>query len=87
MKLPKQWKHWLKSAGLKLYSKYYLKDFKGKGHVFRVTNYGCIDCSGPIEDFDRWGNSHASSDCVFPNNRDEFIKTIDKLIKTADLQN
>ena len=65
VKLPKQWRRWLKAAGLKpVYStdmhrkRRWMGDHYLKGHdrFWRIDCLGNLDMSEPKEQFDRWAN-------------------------------
>ena len=86
IKLPKQWKHWARLAGLKatgrafhsrgLYAGLYLR---GKNRNWRVTCHGDFECSCPLEHFDRWANSHGAYAVKFPQNEAEFLAIVKQL--------
>lgn len=53
MKLPKQFKHWLQAANLRLYrrNRFYkpsLTEFRGRGHHWRINCHGELQCSEPL---------------------------------------
>ena len=84
--LPKQWKYWVKKAGLKFYGsgrgywdKFY---FTGRNRNWRVCSQETdpvLECSCPNEHFDRWANSYGS--CVFiPKTEEAFMNSINFLI-------
>ena len=60
-KLPKQWKHWLKSVQLKTYfagkgkrSKWASYSLQGHNRYWRINDKGMFQVSCPLQEFDRW---------------------------------
>ena len=85
-KLPKQWLYWAMKAGLKptgggrgLRTGFYLQ---GRNRNWRVNSYGDFEVSCPLEDFDRWANSHGAFADSFPTNEKEFLATVKTLLAT-----
>lgn len=82
-RLPKQWKHWAKKAGLKperirgAGNGFYLV---GSGRRWRVNRNGQFECSCPIEDFDRWANSIGAMVDAIPQTEKQFLVTVELLI-------
>lgn len=87
IKLPKQWKHWVKSAGLKLEShnhkwkrsNWALFTLVGRNRVWRVNCDAKFECSCPSEHFDRWANSRGSAEYDIPKTKQEFLDLVKKL--------
>lgn len=84
VKLPKQWRHWCKLAGLKSESHNAGKCSRGKWTYFsligfsrhwRVNCHATFDMSETFDTFDRWANSHELT-MPMPKTKDEFLKTI-----------
>ena len=79
MKLPKQWKHWARKAGLRTesrrgrFSGFYLV---GRGRRWRVNCYGEFECSCPTEHFDRWANSRGEAMDTIPKTESEFLAAV-----------
>ena len=88
MKLPKQFKHWLQAANLRLYrrNRFYkpaLTEFRGRGRHWRINCHGELQCSEPYKDFDRWANSVAASTLFEARTREEFLAAIKELERLA----
>ena len=93
IKLPKQWKHWCKKAGLRRWSNkiskwdrnisawFYLK---GRGYVWRVNCYGEFERGDSIENFDRWALCDIDSVSRVPENELEFLMTVQYLISLME---
>lgn len=90
--LPKQWSQWVKKAGLRresgacqrgLSSYFYLK---GKNRNWRVNCFGELECSCPLEHFDRWANSRgANYGYHLPKTEAEFVAAVKQLVtQSAD---
>ena len=88
MILPKQFKHWLQAANLRLYhqKRFYkspLTVFRGRGRHWRINCHGELQCSEPYKDFDRWANSVAASTLFEARTREEFLAAIKELERLA----
>lgn len=89
LKLPKQWRRWLKKAGLKLSScshesrnRRWLSEYcciKGFNRHWRVDCVGNLDMSEPIGDFDRWANSQESSVPMSAKTEAEFVALVESM--------
>lgn len=89
VRLPKQWLHWCKSAGLKPHyggqRNSRLWTLKGHGRLWRVNCYGHLDISCLIEDFDRWANSRvAGRDLTHVLFKNQFIRVVTLLLKDTE---
>lgn len=79
MKLPKQWLHWAKKAGLKPErrrgrgNKLYLV---GRARRWRVNCHNDFECSCPLEHFDRWANSRGARMDSLPKTEAEFLAAV-----------
>lgn len=87
MKLPKQWRHWVRQSGLRLYGKSwtarntaYWHYFKGKGFVWRVNCYNMLQRGDRIEDFDRWALCNID-EVPLPTTQAEFNNAIKTLVE------
>lgn len=87
-KLPKQWKHWCKLAGMKPHSNrpsaergewawWYLK---GRGRVWRINDKGMFQCGDTYADFDRWALCEIE-EATMPINHREFRETVANLLR------
>jgi hypothetical protein len=89
IKLPKQWRDWMRAAKLRPYSrKTYDKSSKktgdfymrGKGYVWRVNDNWQFQLGDTTSDFDRWAlckiNNHP-----LPLTKASFLKTVESLIE------
>ena len=92
-KLPKQWKHWIKKAGLHWNSTKHCRErfgktlFIGCGRHFRVNRYGEFQCSVPSAHFDRWANSVGYTCPVFPQTEAELLSIVTTMIEhTRDMK-
>lgn len=84
LKLPKQWKHWLRSSGLKLshrksrkrYEHYYFND-----HEFRfMVGTSLTITMARQEGFDRWAISRIEGiHEAIPRSKDEFVNAIQQM--------
>lgn len=87
MKLPKQWKHWAKKAGLKPERKrgagsgFYML---GRGRRWRVNCNNQFQCSCPIADFDRWANSLGAQIDGIPQTEKQFLMAVNNLEFLSD---
>lgn len=84
-KLPKQWKHWVRKAGLrvsytKTRSRWNWFTLAGRGHIWRVNMYGHFQISCPVADFDRWANSSGPAVGTVPKSEAEFLEAVKFLI-------
>lgn len=85
---PKQWRHWCKSAGLKIDGDSSLKrkrvfcmDWYLLGHnrYWRVNIYGDFQCGGTFEKFDRWATT-TTTQTNLPRSRAEFKASVQQLL-------
>lgn len=84
IKLPKQWRHWCKKAGLRpyygkgrrWYEWFYLK---GHGRVWRVNCSDMLGCGDTHKEFNRWVLCR-SEVTPRPNNEVEFIAAVQELL-------
>lgn len=85
MKLPKQWKHWCKRAGLKPSWKIRLSRLKRKDYCWaslqsetrrwRIDVNGLLCVSCHKDDFDRWANSEVTK-YPFPQSEKELCEIV-----------
>lgn len=83
MKLPKQWRHWAKKAGLKperVRGAGNLFYMIGRGRRWRVNCSGQFQCSCWIDEFDRWANSLGAQIDGIPQTEKQFLATVELLI-------
>jgi hypothetical protein len=85
-KLPKQWVHWAKKAGLNRGSRYRKYNLKGDclyglDRVWRVNCDNIFECSCPVEYFDRWANSRGSEWNGIPQTEKEFLNAVKILVE------
>lgn len=88
--LPKQWRRWLKAAGLTHSSgadenrkRRYMSDWaclKGHGRYWRIDCEGNLDMSEPFDDFDRWANSLEKSVKMEALTQEEFINLVKEML-------
>ena len=87
IKLPKQFKHWVKSSGLSFHDsgreRYQKFNFKGRDRYWRIDCYGKLCCSCPAEHFDRWGNSRGAEYPTMPKTKAEFQLAVKELIELS----
>jgi hypothetical protein len=90
IRLPKQWLHWAKLAGLKPESsdKNYRHGrnpyLRGRNRNWRVTNQGYFECSCPLQRFDKWANSVGSQCHSLPETKQQFLILIASLIAESE---
>jgi hypothetical protein len=87
LKLPKQWKHWVSSAGLRprantgttrgLKSAWFY--LHGHGREWRVNDRHELQCGDTYADFDRWALCEIQQ-APMPTTRAEFVATVRKLL-------
>lgn len=86
VRMPKQWRDWLKEAGLKStyssilsrrYGDHYLK---GHGRHWRIDCCGNLDMSETFDTFDRWANSCQLSLPMSATNKDEFRRLVRNML-------
>ena len=78
IKLPKQWRHWVKLAGLKperIRGRGNLLYLVGNGRRWRVDMYGVLNKGETLDTFDRWANS-TEDNFPLPKTRDEFLRIV-----------
>ena len=82
IKLPKQWKQWLRKAGFKIPPKTYglghnpVLYWEGFGRHWRVNCYQDLEVSKTFDQFDRWANSTFFSTQGIPQTKEEFLQRI-----------
>lgn len=89
--LPKQWKHWVRSAGLGLGKpirkwernmQHAWINLVGRNHRWRINRYGEFQCGDRNEDFDRWAlSNNVYVDIRTIKTRDQFVNTVKQLVK------
>lgn len=87
VKLPKQWKHWCRSAKLVPHSNRPSRErssrswlyLKGHGRMWRVNCHNAFQCGDTYADFDRWALC-CIHETPCPTNRAEFLSTVDQLL-------
>lgn len=83
MKLPKQWKHWCKTARLKPHSNRVVRGpwfyLQGRGHYWRVNCYGMFQRGDTYKDFDRWALCDVT-EAPMPENLTKFLETVNTLL-------
>ncbi len=88
MKLPKQLKHWIKSAGLsqqndRKWGKYF-SHLKGHGFYWRIDATGLLCRSCKVENFDRWANSE-DYELDFGENQKQFVERVKHLATLKEI--
>lgn len=87
--LPKQWKHWCRSAGLGLGKPLRKWDrnldswinLVGNGHRWRINMYGEFQCGDRNSDFDRWAlSNNVFVDFEIFKSRDQFVKIVKQMV-------
>jgi len=80
-KLPKQWRYWVKKAGLKIDGRESIHDSSliGRNRVWRVDCSGNLEVSCPLEHFDRWSNS-SGAEMKLPRSEKEFLASVKELL-------
>lgn len=83
IKLPKQWKHWCKKAGLRphgggrrWYDWCYLK---GHGRVWRINCHNKLQCGDTYEEFDRWALCDIEEG-IFPTSESQLVFMVQELL-------
>ena len=87
-KLPKQWKHWCRSAKLWPHSNKPSRErgewgwwyLKGHGRVWRVNNKGMFQCGDTYAEFDRWALCNIEQEPK-PATLKEFLTTVNVLLR------
>ena len=85
-RLPRQWKHWCKSAKLKPSHRGFERNstswryLKGRGHFWRVNMHGILQMGDTYTVFDRWANS-ARIDRAVPSSKIDFEETIHDMLR------
>lgn len=90
-KLPKQWKHWVRSAGLGLGKprrkwernmNLHWINLVGRGHQWRINMYGEFQCGDTNEKFDRWAlSNNVFVDFGIFKSRDQFVKIVKQMVE------
>jgi hypothetical protein len=86
-KLPKQWKHWCRMAGLKPHSNRPSRErsewawwyLQGRGRYWRINDKGMFQCGDTYAEFDRWALCDIEQE-PRPNSMSEFSKTVAVLL-------
>jgi len=81
MKLPKQWLHWCKLAGLKPERKHSPMYLYGLGRHWRVNIHEQFQMGEPYETFDRWANSVEGTYQGIPQTQSEFMQAMTTMIQ------
>lgn len=89
-KLPKQWKHWCKLAGLRPEGKrnryndwrqtWSWFSLKGKGFCWRVNCHGMFQRGDSYAEFDRWALCDID-ETTMPKTEKEFLNAVRHLLK------
>lgn len=85
IKLPKQWKHWVSRANLRIVDYYNRKPcgyyLKGRGFHWRVNCYGEFERGDTYDEFDRWALCTIDS-CLVTNIKtyQDFVDAVELLI-------
>lgn len=83
-RLPKQWKHWCRTVGLRpVVNRRHFDDWLyliGRGRVWRVTCNDTLQCGDRIEGFDRWAMCSLITSARVPRSLAEFEETVRHLI-------
>ena len=91
-RLPKQFFHWLRKAGIrssfKHHSKRYMAkmdSFIGHGRYWRINCYGLFEVSTKVADFDRWANSNpgVSIDVRLIKNEKDMFHYVNYLLQNV----
>lgn len=87
VKLPKQWKHWCASAGLRQRSRKYDKRkihtwfyLHGHGREWRVNCHSMLQCGDTYADFDRWALCDIK-EVALPKTKDSFVQAVRYLVE------
>lgn len=89
IKPPKQFRRWLKKAGLHETGKCSWRRefnsgcFQGHGRYWRINCHNCLDMSGPSAQFDRWANSKVASLPMNASNEQQFVSLVKQLLKIS----
>jgi len=81
-KLPKQWRHWCKKAGLQIkgsrgnWCPFYMT---GHGRVWRLNCLEMFQCGDTLEDFDRWALCDIE-ETTRPETEQEFLNAVESLL-------
>ena len=79
-KVPKQFKHWTRLAGLKptcsKHHRQHVLYYTGYGRRWRVNQLGNFDMSDT--DFDRWANS-LETYVKLPTTKDQFLESVEMM--------
>lgn len=94
--LPKQWKDWCRAARLRTRTLQASKGWKplaesnrglgnwfylhGRGHEWRVSNHGMLQCGDTYDEFDRWALC-AIHEVEMPKTKAEFVAAVKSLVK------
>ena len=82
VRLPKQWKHWCRQAGLRprdgrrgrwLY-------LRGRGREWRVNYFAMLQRGDTYAEFDRWALCQIA-EAPIPKTRDQFVQTVEYLLR------
>lgn len=83
IKLPKQWRHWCKKAGLhphyggrRWHEWFYLK---GHGRVWRINCDDMLECGDTYAEFNRWALCN-SKEVSRPTNQSQFLAAVRDLL-------
>ena len=91
MKLPKQWKDWCRSAGLRPRGRgranrdpvswLYLH---GRGREWRLNCHNMLQCGDTYTEFDRWAICDIR-EVPAPKSRDEFVAAVNSLVAAHEV--
>jgi hypothetical protein len=90
IKLPKQWKQWLRKAGFKIPPKTYglghnpVLYWEGFGRHWRVNCHQDLEVSKTFDQFDRWANSCFYTTNGIPQTEVEFLERIAHMRKRVE---
>lgn len=88
IKLPKQWKHWCTSSGLKPHASkqnswrrktWSWFSLQGQGRYWRINCYGEFQCGDNYENFDRWALCKIYSVKSIPKTQKQFKEALASL--------
>lgn len=81
--LPKQWRHWCKTAGLRQHNggrkRHDWLYLKGHGRVWRINCFYEFQCGDTYAEFDRWALCSIES-ARMPTSKAAFVATVRELL-------
>ena len=82
-KLPKQWRHWCRKAGLRPYCggmrRYEWFYLKGHGRVWRLNCLNMLQCGDSYADFSKWALCDIEQ-TPCPTNEAQFLAAVRELL-------